>query len=93
MDNIKAIKNLYTSRGNEALNQYVLCTPEGFFFSSHHILIAFQPIKGKIKLDINNWNISATTTKYLKQFLGKDLITIKKNIASGEYELTDLSQY
>jgi hypothetical protein len=93
MDNIKAIKNLYTSRGNAALNQYVLCTSEGAFFSSHNLLIAFQPIKGKVKLDINNWNISATTVKYLRQFLGENLITIKKKIASGEYELADLSQY
>jgi len=93
MDNIKSIKNLFTSRGNAALNQYILHTPEGIFFSSYDLLIAFQPIKGKVKLDINNWNISMTTTKYLKQFLGENLITIKKKIALGEYELADLSQY
>jgi hypothetical protein len=93
MDNIKAIENIFTSRGNAALNQYVLRTPEGIFFSSYNLLIAFQPIKGKVKLDINNWNISVTTSKYLKQFLGENLITIKKKIASGEYELADLSQY
>jgi hypothetical protein len=93
MDNIKSIENIFTSRGNAALNQYILHTPEGAFFSSYNRLIAFQPIKGKVKLDSNNWNISATTTKYLKQFLDENLITIKKKIALGEYELTDLSQY
>jgi hypothetical protein len=93
MDNIKSIENIFTPRGNAALNQYILHTPEGIFFSSYDLLIAFQPIQGKIKLDINNWNISVTTTKYLKQFLGENLITIKKKIALGEYELADLSQY
>lgn len=93
MDNIKSIENIFTSRGNAVLNQYILHTPEGIFLSSYDLLIAFQPIQGKIKLDINNWNISVTTVKYLKQFLGENLITIKKKIALGEYELTDLSQY
>jgi len=93
MDNVKEIKNLFTSRGNAELNQYILHIPEGAFFSSYNLLIAFQPIQGKVKLDINNWNISVTTVKYLKQFLGENLITIKKKIASNEYELADLSQY
>jgi len=93
MDNIKSIENIFTPRGNAALNQYILHTPEGAFFSSYNFLIAFQPLQGKIKLDINNWNTNVTTTKYLKQFLGENLITIKKKIALGEYELADLSQY
>jgi len=69
-----------------ANNQTVINTDEGMFFQSYNTLIAFKPSNGDTPVVTNDWDYSATTLKYLKQFLGLSGYTkkqIEKMIQSG----------
>lgn len=63
------VKQMYTSRGNVASEQYIIYTPEGTYFQSYDSIIAFQPYGEKLVLDKRYWNYSATTGKYRIKFL------------------------
>lgn len=87
----KTVKNLRSSNGNEAPNQFVITTNEGKTFQSYQSVIAFIDNDGKVKLDAKFWDYSATTGKYRNIFLGEDKKVTQKKIDSGEYELTNLN--
>ncbi len=72
-----------------APNQVFVHTKEGYFFFSYGTPIA-KIFNGKTYLDKRHWNYSRTTGKYRGIFLGEDLATTRKKIASGEYILTNL---
>lgn len=61
-----------------ANNQTVINTTEGMFFQSYSTLIAFKPKDGSTASVTKDWNCSATTLNYLKQFLGLNSYTKKQ---------------
>ena len=67
------VKNMTSTRSDrEVPNQFVIKTPEGLYFQSYQTVIAFQPFDESqpTLIDRDNWDYSATTLKYLKEFLG-----------------------
>lgn len=78
--------------GYPVANQYRIWTADGVYFQSYRTLIAFAPYIGKKVLDINDWDYSRTTMKYLNEFLGHNVAETRKRIKSGEYKLEDLNQ-
>lgn len=93
MSTIKKIKvkNMTSNRGNAIPNQFIITTDEGKYFQSYGSVIVFIPRNGKIKLDINTWDYSQTTSKYRNMFLNEDTKETKKCIKDGTYELVDLN--
>ena len=63
------VENMLSYNGNKVANQFIVHLPENVtFFQSYNTVIA-QNRNGKIVLDSKALDYSATTTKYLKQFL------------------------
>ena len=63
------VENMLSYNGNKVANQFVIHLPENVtVFQSYNTVIA-QNRNGKIVLDSKALDYSATTTKYLKQFL------------------------
>ena len=63
------VSNMISSNGNKVANQFIVTLPENVtVFKSYNTVIA-QNRNGKIVLDIKALDYSATTLKYLKQFL------------------------
>lgn len=60
-------------------NQLVLNTDRGQFFQSYETLIAFKPLNGDTPVLSKDWACSATTLKYVKEFLGMNYLS-KKDI-------------
>tara|TARA_R110000787_G_scaffold60854_4_gene138154 strand:+ start:348 stop:626 length:279 start_codon:yes stop_codon:yes gene_type:complete len=54
--------------GNPVANQFKIYTKKGVYFQSYDTLIAYKPNEGKLKLDVNYWDYSRTTLKYLHEF-------------------------
>lgn len=77
---------------NLAKNQFVISTKNGLYFQSYETLIAFKPNNGDTSIVTSAWNYSATTLRYLKQFLGLNGYTkkdIEKMIRGGSIILND----
>ncbi len=85
------VYNMGTPNGNTAPNQFLIQTQNGIHFQSYRSVIAFRPRRGKIQLDKNYWDYSATTGKYRNIFLGEGITETRKKIKSGEYKLVDLN--
>lgn len=83
-----------TSRnGNKVPNQFIVTLPENVsIFQSYKTVIA-QNRNGTIVLDSKALDYSATTTKYLKQFLGitESKKQLQDKIKSGFYQVEDLN--
>jgi hypothetical protein len=90
--NIEKVDSMLTPRGSESPDHFIIYTDTQTIFISYDKPIVIKGNDGKIKLDINNWKYSQTTIKYRNQFLNENQVTTKKKIASGEYELADLSK-
>ena len=87
------IQNMTSSNGNEVANQFVITLPENVtVFQSYKTVIA-QNRNGKIVLDSKAFDYSATTTKYLKHFLGtnESKKQLQDKIQSGFYQVEDLN--
>ena len=87
------VQNMTSSNGNKVHNQFVITLPENVtMFQSYNTVIA-QNRNGKIVLDINALDYSATTLKYLKQFLGttESKKQLQDKIQSGFYQVEDLN--
>ena len=83
-----------SQNGNKIPNQFVVKLPENVtIFQSYKIVIA-QNRNGKIVLDSKALEYSATTTKYLKQFLGtnESKKQLQDKIENGFYQVEDLNQ-
>lgn len=76
--------------GNPVANQFILYGNDFTAFQSYDSIIVKRQ-NGKIYLDENYWDYSATTGKYRNQFLGETKRETEKKIKSGEYILTDLN--
>ena len=87
------VSNMTSGNGNKAANQFIITLPENVtVFQSYNTVIA-QNRNGKIVLDSNALDYSATTTKYLKQFLGttESKKQLQDKIQSGFYQVEDLN--
>ena len=87
------IKNMTSSNGNKVANHFIVTLPENVtVFQSYNTVIA-QNRNGKIVLDSKALDYSATTTKYLKQFLGtnESKKQLQDKIQSGFYQVEDLN--
>jgi len=71
-------------------NQVVIEHKGNIYFQSYRTIIA-KKTKGKIFLDKEKWDYSATTGKYRNLFLGEKIADTRKKIESGEYKLIDLN--
>ena len=87
------VSNMYSSNGNKVANQFVITLPENVtVFQSYNTVIA-QNRNGKIVLDSKALDYSATTTKYLKQFLNTSdsKKQLQAKIKNGFYQVEDLN--
>ena len=87
------IQNMTSQNGNKVPNQFIVKLPENVtVFQSYNTVIA-QNRNGEIVLDSNALDYSATTTKYLKQFLntGDSKKQLQAKIKSGFYQVADLN--
>ena len=87
------VSNMYSSNGNKVANQFVITLPENVtVFQSYNTVIA-QNRNGEIVLDSKALEYSATTTKYLKQFLNTSdsKKQIQAKIKNGFYQVEDLN--
>lgn len=93
MQHLRVDSMTSSKSGNPVINQYLIATKEGEYFQSYRTLIAFRDWEGKTTLDINSWDYSKTTLKYLKEFLGtsESKREIVKKIKQGVYVLSELN--
>ena len=87
------VQNMISQNGNKVVNQFIVTFPENVtVFQSYNTVIA-QNRNGKIVLDSKALDYSATTTKYLKQFLGtkESKKQMQDKIQSGFYQVEDLN--
>lgn len=89
------VYNLTSNRsGRPVANQYEIITKDNYIFQSYNSIIAKVNRKtNRITLDDYYWDYSATTLKYLKQFLNISLTKdeIKRNIDIGMYKTANLN--
>lgn len=87
------VQNMTSRNGNKIPNQLVIKLPENVtIFQSYNTVIA-QNRNGTIILDSNALEYSATTTKYLKQFLNTSdsKKQLQDKIKNGFYQVEDLN--
>ena len=87
------VSNMISAHGNDVPNQFVITNDNHDAYFQSYVSIVARKIDatGKVELDVNKWNYSKTTSKYLALFLGVTNKEIKKKVASGEYPLVDLN--
>ena len=87
------VSNMISAHGNDVPNQFVITNDNHDAYFQSYVSIVARKIDatGKVELDVNKWNYSKTTSKYLAMFLGVPNKEIKKKVASGEYPLVDLN--
>ena len=73
-------------------NQFEIYAGGNIYFQSYNTVIAKVDSKDKTTLQDGYWdNYSATTNKYLNQFLGTDgIVDIRKRVRDGEYAVANL---
>ena len=87
------VQNMTSRNGNKVANQFIVTLPENVTaFQSYNTVIA-QNRNGKIVLDSKALDYSATTTKYLKHFLGtnESKKQLQDKIKNGFYQVEDLN--
>ena len=87
------VQNMTSQNGNKVPNQFVIKLPENVtIFQSYKTVIA-QNRNGEIVLDSKVLDYSATTTKYLKQFLNTSdsKKQLQAKIKNGFYQVEDLN--
>ena len=87
------VENMLSHNGNKVANQFIVHLPENVtVFQSYNTVIA-QNRDGKIVLDSKALDYSATTTKYLKQFLNttESKKQLQDKIKNGFYQVEDLN--
>ena len=87
------VQNMISQNGNKVANQFIVTLPENVtVFKSYNTVIA-QNRNGEIVLDSKALEYSATTTKYLKQFLNTSdsKKQLQAKIRNGFYQVEDLN--
>ena len=87
------ISNMISNHGNKVKDQFVITTDNSdAYFQSYTSIIARRiDATDQVELDVNKWDYSKTTSKYLARFLGVPNKEIKQKVANGEYPLVDLN--
>ena len=87
------VSNMISNRGNKVKDQFVITlTNSDAYFQSYESIIARRTnATDTIELDVNFWDYSPTTSKYLARFLGVPNKEIKRKVTSGEYKLVNLN--
>ena len=73
-------------------NQFLIHAESGVYFQSYNTIIAFIDNEGKITLDEDKWDYSATTSKYRNKFTGLTTQETKSKIKYGLIQLADLNK-
>ena len=86
------ISNMYSNNGNKVANQFIIQNGNKTIFQSYSTIVAVDE-GGQVTLDHNALEYSATTTKYLKQFLNTSdsKKALYAKIESGYYATADLN--
>jgi len=81
------IENMRTASGGYAANPFLIWTDEGVIFQSYRSKVATKAHDGTVKLYGPYWDFySATTNRYLLQFLNEDSIKdIRAKVKAGGY--------
>ena len=86
------VKNMESPRtGNPVANQFIIEDGGKTVFQSYDTIIAVKK-NGKITLDKNYWDYSATTSKYRNKFTGLNTEETRKAIKAGEIKLENLNK-
>ena len=87
------VSNMISNHGNKVKDQFVITlTNSDAYFQSYNSMIARRiNSSDTVELDVNFWDYSATTSKYLARFLGVPNKEIKQKVTSGEYKLVNLN--
>ena len=87
------VSNMISNHGNAVPNQFVITdNNSNAYFQSYKSIIARRiNASDTIELDVNFWDYSPTTSKYLARFLGVPNKEIKRKVTSGEYKLVNLN--
>ena len=88
------VQNMISLNGNKVANQFIITFSGNVtVFQSYNTVIA-QNRNGKIVLDSKALDYSATTTKYLRQFLGtnESKKQLQDKIKNGFYQVADLNK-
>jgi len=88
------ISNMISNHGNKVKDQFVITNANSdAYFQSYASIIARRiNATDQVELDVNKWDYSRTTSKYLARFLGVPNKEVKRKVKSGEYKLTDLNK-
>lgn len=87
------VTNMTSSNGNKVPNQFIIEDDNGtIFFQSYNTVIAKKQ-DGRIYLDIDNYNYSKTTSKYLYKFLNMDSKQVHANIIHGVFIMSKLNYH
>ena len=80
------VENMRTASGGYAANQFIIWTDDGVIFQSYRSIIAKRQAD-RITLFEPFWNMySATTNRYLLQFLNEDSIRdVRAKVERGIY--------
>ena len=85
----------YKGSGDVVANQFLITieTDKGTkrIFQSYETVIAVMDEDGKVTLDKNKWEYSATTSRYRNQFLCENTAETRKKIKQGIYVLENLN--
>lgn len=81
------VENMVSPNGNNVPNQFIITTDNGRLFKSYNSNIAFIPNDGGKIILGEDWDYSATTSKYRNIFLGESKKETLAKLKSGEYIL------
>ena len=87
------VRNMISPRsGNPVANQFVITINGVETFQSYETTIAVRQADGRIVLDVNAFDYSRTTSKYLREFLwGVNKATALENVANDTWSEMDLN--
>ena len=83
---------MYSNNGNKVPNQFIIDNGNKTIFQSYKTIVAVKE-NGEVTLDSKALDYSATTLKYLKQFLNtnESKKSLYEKIESGFYQVEDLN--
>ena len=88
------VRNMTSPRsGQPVANQFIVDDGNGReYFQSYSTVIALrEPCGGRLWLDRDYWDYSATTSKYRNQFTGLTTAETKAGIRDGSIKLVNLN--
>ena len=86
------VSNMYSNNGKQVPNQFIIENGNKTVFQSYKTIVAVKE-NGKVTLDINALDYSATTLKYLKRFLNtnESKKSLYAKIENDFYQVEDLN--